>query len=63
VSREDGDRDDAEAVLGIEPKALVVPLGVVVRHELRHRAPTVTLPEGNHAIQALLFDRADNLSA
>ena len=40
-------------------KALVVPLGVVVRHELRDRAPKVTLPEQNHAIQALLFDRAD----
>ena len=34
--------------------ALVVPLGVVVRHELRHCASKVTLTKHNHPIQALL---------
>jgi hypothetical protein len=41
------------------PRPPVVPLGVVVRDELRHRAPKVTLAKQHHAMQALLFDRAD----
>jgi hypothetical protein len=31
-------------------EALMVPLGVILRHELRHRAPKVTLAKQDHAM-------------
>lgn len=39
------------------PDALMVTLDVVVRHELGYRATKMPLPQQDHAIEALLFDR------
>ena len=40
------------------PDALMIPLRVIVRHELRHGAPKVALAKEQYAVQALLFDRS-----
>jgi hypothetical protein len=40
-------------------ETLVIPFAMVVRDELRDRAPEVTLPERNHPVEAFLFDRSD----
>ena len=37
------------------PDALMIPLRVIVRHELRDGASRVALTEEQHAVQALLF--------
>ena len=35
----------------------MIPLAVVVDHELVDRVPEVALPQRDHAMQTLLFDR------
>jgi hypothetical protein len=39
-------------------QALMIPLGVVVRHELSDGAPQRRLADEDHAIETLVFDRA-----
>jgi hypothetical protein len=40
----------------------MIPLRVIVRHELRDAASEVALAEQHHAAQALLFDRSHERS-
>jgi hypothetical protein len=40
------------------PDALMIPLRVIVRQELRHGAPKVALAKEQYAVQALLVDRS-----
>jgi hypothetical protein len=37
----------------------VIPFAMVVHDEFRERAPEMALPQRNHSVQALLFDRSD----
>jgi len=37
-------------------ETLMVAFAMIVNHELRQRPTEVPLTEGNHAVQALLFD-------
>jgi hypothetical protein len=37
-------------------QALMIPLGVVMRHEFTHGAPQRRLANEDHAVQALVFD-------
>ena len=37
-------------------ETLVIPFAMVVRDKFRDRAPEMTVPHRNHAVEALLFD-------
>ena len=52
------DRRSPELLNQFVADALMVPLAIVVGHEVGNGAPKVALTERDHAIEALLFDRS-----